>query len=198
MLVFWEQKIVLLATPKTGSTALAVALDSLSSLSVQRPPVLKHTNVHRYHRFVGPYLAAASGDRFTLIAVMREPCDWLGSWYRFRQRDDLHDSAKSTAAISFDDFVRAYCTNPQPEFAAVGAQGRFLRPHHGEGVDYLFRYDDMGRLVTFLENRLDYAIVLPRVNVSPVASLELRRETTRLLQNTLVEDFTLYSSLADK
>ena len=82
MLVFWEQKLAILATPKTGSTAIEAALDSLASISIQRPPVLKHTNVQRYHRFLGPYFEAASGDRFTVVALMREPRDWLGSWYR--------------------------------------------------------------------------------------------------------------------
>ena len=65
MLVFWEQRLAFLATPKTGSTAIAAALESLASVSIQRPPLLKHTTVHRYRRFIGPYLEAASKESFT-------------------------------------------------------------------------------------------------------------------------------------
>jgi hypothetical protein len=194
MLVFWEQRLAFLATPKTGSTAIAAALESLASVSIQRPPLLKHTTVHRYRRFVGPYLEAASKDRFTLVALMREPVDWLGSWYRFRQREET-EAAKSTHDMSFDDFVRAWCQDPRPEFADVGSQGRFLRPRQGEGVDRLFRYETIGTFVQFLEDRLNCEIILPRLNVSPPGATELAPETRAMLQEVAAEDFALYGTL---
>jgi Sulfotransferase family len=194
MLVFWEQRLAFLATPKTGSTAIAAALESLAAMSVQRPPLLKHTTVHRYRRFIGPFLEAASKDQFTLVALMREPVDWLGSWYRFRQREET-EAGKSTRDISFDDFVRAWCQEPRPDFADVGSQGKFLRPRQGVGVDRLFRYEEIGVFVQFLEERLGCEIILPRLNVSPPGSLELSPATEVLLRGTAVEDFELYETL---
>lgn len=194
MLVFWEQRLAFLATPKTGSTAIAAALESLAAVSIQRPPLLKHTTVHRYRRFIGPYLEAASKDNFTLVALMREPTDWLGSWYRFRQRDDT-DAGKSTRGMSFDDFVRAWCQDPRPDFADVGSQARFLRPRQGVGVDRLFRYEEIDGFVRFLEERLDCEITLPRLNVSPRGSTELTPGTMDLLQEAAAEDFALYAAL---
>lgn len=194
MLVFWDQRLAFLATPKTGSTAIAAALESLAAVSVQRPPVLKHTTVHRFRRFVGPYLAAASKEEFTLVALMREPRDWLGSWYRFRQREET-DPERSTRGISFDAFVQAWCRDPQPEFAAVGSQARFLRPRQGEGVDRLFRYEAIGTFVEFLEDRLGCEIILPRLNVSPSGQTELSAKTEALLHDIAAEDFALYATL---
>jgi Sulfotransferase family len=194
MLVFWEQRLAFLATPKTGSTAIAAALESLASVSIQRPPLLKHTTVHRYRRFIGPYLEAASKDTFTLVALMREPTDWLGSWYRFRQREET-EPAKSTRDMSFDDFVRAWCQDPRPDFADVGSQGKFLRPRQGVGVDRLFRYEAIGTFVQFLEDRLGCEILLPRLNVSPEGATELSPDTAALLRATAVEDFALYDTL---
>jgi Sulfotransferase family len=194
MLVFWEQRLAFLATPKTGSTAIAAALESLASVSIQRPPLLKHTTVHRYRRFIGPYLEAASKDTFTLVALMREPTDWLGSWYRFRQREET-EPAKSTRDMSFDDFVRAWCQDPRPDFADVGSQGKFLRPRQGVGVDRLFRYEAIGTFVQFLEDRLGCEILLPRLNVSPEGATELSPATAALLRATAVEDFELYATL---
>ncbi|MBD3764985.1 MAG: hypothetical protein IE927_09690 [Rhodobacterales bacterium] len=195
MLVFWEQRLALLATPKTGSTALEMALGSLASVVIQRPPELKHTTVQRYRRFVGPYLAAASGEPFTVVALMREPRAWLGSWYRYRQREDVGDPRNSTQNMTFDAFVRAYAAAPQPSFAAVGSQARFLRPRNGEGADRIFRYEQIDRFVHFLEDRLGCEIILPRVNVSPEADLALSDETEALLRRVCAEDFALYASL---
>lgn len=195
MLVFFEQRLAFLATPKTGSTAIAAALDSLAAVSIQRPPLLKHTTVHRYRRFIGPYLEAASKDSFTLVALMREPTDWLGSWYRFRQRDET-DPGKSTKGMSFDDFVRAWCQEERPDFADVGSQAKFLRPRQGQGVDRLFRYEDIRTFVHFLEDRLGCEIILPRLNVSPPGTTEVSAETAALLREVAEEDFALYQTLA--
>jgi hypothetical protein len=195
MLVFWDQRLVVLATPKTGSTAIQAALESLAALAILRPPVLKHTTVHRYHRFVGPYLEAASGHRFTVAALMREPRDWLGSWYRFRQRDDLSERTTTTRGISFEQFALDYCSDPQPAHAAVGSQARFLRPRQGMGVDHLFRYEAIGAFVTFLEDRLDCEITLPELNVSPKAALELSAMTEARLTERMAEDHALYAAI---
>ncbi len=198
MLVFWEERLAFLATPKTGSTAIAAALESLAAVSIQRPPLLKHTTVHRYRRFIGPYLEAASKAEFTLVALMREPKDWLGSWYRYRQRDRTLPE-QSTKGMSFDAFVQAWCQDPRPEFANVGSQARFLRPRKengGEkGVDRLFRYEEIDRFVQFLEDRLGCEIILPRLNVSPPGATELSAETEALLRKVAAEDFALYQSL---
>ncbi|MFN6976960.1 MAG: hypothetical protein ACK4OP_02465 [Gemmobacter sp.] len=195
MLVFWDQRLVFLATPKTGSTAIAAALEPLAALSVQRPPVLKHTTARRYHRFIGPYLSAASGARFTTVALMREPLDWLGSWYRFRRREDIQDERMRTSEMSFDAFAQAYCRQPQPGFANVGAQARFLAPDGQPGVDRIFRYEAMDRFVAFLEDRLDCALVLPTLNVSPEASVDLAPGTLAALRRTMAADFALYGTL---
>lgn len=194
MLVFWDQRLAFLATPKTGSTAIAAALESLAAVSIQRPPLLKHTTVHRYRRFIGPYLEAASKDQFTLVALMREPRDWLGSWYRFRQREET-PAGKSTAGMSFDDFVQAWCQDPRPEVADVGSQAKFLRPRQGVGVDRLFRYEEIDTFVHFLEDRLGCEILLPRLNVSPPGATELSSATEALLHEVAAEDFALYQTL---
>jgi hypothetical protein len=195
MLVFWEQRLAILATPKTGSTAIEAALDSLATLSIQRPPVLKHTSVQRFHRFIGPYLETTFGQPFSVVALMREPRDWLGSWFRYRQRDDLADPLKSTRGMDFDRFVNAWCDDPQPEFANVGSQSRFLKPKGERGLDHLFRYEEIDTFVQFLEDRLDCEIILPRLNVSPKAPLDLSPATEARLRKTAAQDFALYETL---
>lgn len=195
MLVFWDQRLVLLATPKTGSTAIAMALEPLASVSIQRPPVLKHTTAQRYARFIGPYLLQASGEPFTTVALMREPIDWLGSWYRFRQRDDVMDPKASSRGMSFDEFALAYCEDPRPPVAHVGSQAVFLQPKNKPPVDRVFRYENIGALTHFLEERLNCEIILPRVNVSPEAVTVLSPGVRKQLERTMADDLELYASL---
>ncbi|MDM7930698.1 hypothetical protein [Tabrizicola sp.] len=194
MLVFWDQRLAFLATPKTGSTAIAAALESLAAVSIQRPPLLKHTTVHRYRRFIGPYLEAASKGEFTVVALMREPRDWLGSWYRYRQREDI-DPARSTRGLSFDEFVLAWCKDPRPDYADIGSQERFLRPRQGVGVDRLFRYEEIDRFVEFLEGRLNCEVILPRLNVSPTGTTELSATTEALMREVAAPDYAMYETL---
>ncbi|MCU0827474.1 MAG: hypothetical protein MUE52_08710 [Tabrizicola sp.] len=194
MLVFWEERLALLATPKTGSAAIAAALESLAAVSVQRPPELKHTSVRAYRQFIGPYLEAATRETFAVVALMREPRDWLGSWYRFRQREET-PADLSTLGMSFDDFVQAWCQTPRPAFAEVGSQAEFLAAGDGPGLDRLFRYEDIGSFVHFLEERLGCEIILPRLNVSPPGATELAPATERMLQEVAAADYRLYGSL---
>lgn len=197
MLVFWEQRLVFLATPKTGSTAIEFALESLASLAIQRPPEIKHTPAYRYRRFLAPYLRNSSnGGEFTVVALMREPIDWLGSWYRFRQRDEVLAPERSTAGISFDSFAEDYMRDPRPPHAEVGAQARFLSGPDGLGVDRLFRYERLDEFIDFLEGRLDCEIILPRLNVSPEGETGLSPNVETRLRRYMATDFDLYDSLA--
>lgn len=195
MLIFWEQRLALLATPKTGTTAIAAALESLADVSIQRPPELKHTNARRFRRFIAPFLEQVSKQPFTLVGVMREPRDWLSSWYRYRQRSGIPNKNNSTRGMSFDAFVRAHCCENPPAYAAVGSQANFLRPENAQGADHLFRHDKIEDLVLFLESRLNFEIVLPRLNVSPKSDTEMTKDTEAVLQRFAQRDFELYDEL---
>jgi len=197
MLVFWKQRLVILATPKTGSTSIEAALESLSALSVTRPPELKHTPAYRYQRFIRPYLRASAGGAFTAVALMREPVDWLGSWYRYRQRDDVMAPEKSTRGMHFSDFARGYMADPRPAFADVGGQAKFLSGMNGEtlGVDKLFRYENLPAFVAFLEDQLGFTIELPHENVSPAGALDLPADLEAALRDHLAPEYALYNRI---
>lgn len=196
MLVFWEQRLVILATPKAGSTAVAAALGSLAALSVQRPEALKHTTARDYQRYVRPYLESVARHPFTAVALMREPQEWLGSWYRFYQKPDHADGPRSTRGLNFDAFVQGWCADTPPPYADFGTQSDFLVPDQGQApLNRLFRYADISQFVDFLEDRLHCEIILPQVNVSPLAALTLSDETAARLQVRAAADIALYASL---
>jgi hypothetical protein len=108
MLVFAKEKLVFLAMPKTGTTALEAALAPRSDMVMRNPPILKHTPAYRYNRFLVPYLEKCGLEDMKVICVVRHPIGWLGSWYRYRQRADVDGHPHSTKTIAFDDFVNEY------------------------------------------------------------------------------------------
>ncbi|WP_372887661.1 gamma-glutamyl kinase [Shimia sp.] len=198
MLVFWKEKLVLLSVPKTGTTALELALAPRADMVISNPPELKHAPVYRYNRFFRPmFERACKEDNMQTMAVMREPVSWLGSWYRFRRRDSMIGHRNATHEVSFDDFVEAYTRGDRPPFANVGSQAKFLEPRpNGTKVDHLFRYEDQPAILRFLEDRLGAEITLTRENVSPRMELALSPRTETRLRQKCAEEFALYDSIA--
>src|SRR6478735_1410055 len=92
MIFLYRAKLVILSQPKTGTTALDSALASRASLAVSGPPEMKHSGYRKFMRFVAPWIQAQTGlarKDYEIVSVMREPVDWLGSWYRYRTRERL-------------------------------------------------------------------------------------------------------------
>ncbi len=196
MLIFWKERLVFLSTPKTGSTSIETALESLAHVAIRRPPELKHVSGPRYQRHLAPLLEMAGGERFTTVALMRDPVDWLGSWWRYRQRDDIRDLPRSTSGLSFEDAARDYLSSHPGASMNVGSQARFLGVKEGvASVDKVFRYEDIGTFVHFLEDRLGGEIILPRLNVSPKGDMHLSPSTDARLRDRFAPDYAFYHSL---
>jgi len=193
MMIFLKESLVFFATPKTASTSIEMALGSKCDIRLSKSPNAKHTPFRKYKRLLEPFVMTLTGDEPDTVAMIREPIDWLGSWYRYRGRDDIQGSSNSTKDLSFDQFIAAYLSDEPPGFAQVGSQARFLGDNNGEmGMSYLYCYDDMEGMVRFLENRLERSVELGHANTSPVAELSLSPELQRQLRKTYAADFELY------
>lgn len=196
MLVFFKERLVFLSVPKTGSSAYHSALAARADMVVAGPPELKHAPLYRYNRFFRPMFEKVCDARMDTLAVMREPVSWLGSWYRYRQRDFLDGKPVSTRGMSFDAFVQGYLQGKRPDFANVGSQATFPAPRpNGTAITHLFRYEDAERLDRFLEDRLGVALAPERENVSPARSLDLTPQTERKLRRECADEFALYNSI---
>lgn len=196
MLVFSPQNLVLLAVPKTGSTAYEAALARHAALVVSAPPELKHAPLFRYNRFFRPMLERYMGANPDVVAVMREPLDWLGSWYRYRRRAALLGHPNSTTDVSFDEFVSAYCRGDPPPFARVGSQAKFLEPQrNGTCVTHIFRFENQRGFREFLEAKLGITVETGIFNRSPSLHLELSSATEARLRRKHADDFMLYDGI---
>jgi len=157
------------------------------------PPEIKHAPCYRYKRFLKPYYAQVGGKKPELMAIVRHPIDWLGSWYRYRTRDDLIGQENSTREVSFDDFVLEYCKGQPASFANVGSQNKFLRINDGEiGAQHLFQYEQWDKVIHYLEDRLDMTITLKQKNVSPKMDLHLSPAVEARLRDKRADEFAVW------
>lgn len=196
MLVFSNARLVFLSVPKTGTTAYEKALAPLASMVVRAPPELKHAPVFRYNRFFRPALEKFVGSDLDVIAVMREPLDWLGSWYRYRRRADMEGHPNGTHELNFDTFVQGYMKGQKPGYANVGSQAKFLEPQtNGTAVTRLFRYEDQANLTRFLENRLNTTIKTETLNQSPILPLDITEKTETRFRRKCAAEYAIWDSI---
>lgn len=196
MLIFYKERLALLSVPKTGTTAYEFALRDRADLVISEPPMLKHAPVYRYNRFLRPMFLNVCEVELELMAVMREPISWLGSWWRYRQRPFMKDKPNATHDISFDDFILAYMKGKKPGFADVGAQSKFLEAQpNGTSVAHLFKYEEQAKIQAFLTERLDVQFELARQNVSPSLEQQLSPEVEERFRRKCSDEFALYDSI---
>ncbi len=193
MLVFWKARLVLLAVPKTGTTALEQALLPHADTAILNPPQQKHCTVKRYRNQLQKFFEQRGQRRLELMAIVREPVDWLSSWYRYRAREAIAGGDNSTQGISFDDFVAAWLQDDPPAFAKVGRQSRFVADDANDiGVEHLFSHAKLDQAVEFLEGRVKARLELGRTNVSPTQTIELSASMLDRLHNEAPEEFALW------
>ena len=183
MLVFSAQNLVLLSVPKTGSTALEVALKPWADIAFYKQR--KHTPLGRYRRTIRPFLRDAFDLDPDTMAVIRAPLDHLRSWYRYRAAD---------LDVDFDGFVEAVLSDAPPPWARIGSQLRFLgnaRPTH------LFAYERQPVLRGFLCDRMGAQIAFPPKNVSPEAPTPISAQMQARFEARYAEEIALHAHVLD-
>ena len=194
MLVFLRHKLTFLATPKTGTTAVEMALKPRAEIVFSKNR--KHITALRYANKIAPFLEDTFGVRPASVAVMREPVDQIRSWYKYRSQKRLDGSKVSTKDISFDQYVREVISNDAPERARIGRQFNFLTDGKTKVMaDHIFAYENPEAFLMFLSEHLQHPVEIAPKNVSPKVDAPLSVETMELLREARAEDFMLYDEV---
>jgi hypothetical protein len=196
VLVFSPQSLAFIAVPKTGSTAVEMALKPKADIvfSKQR----KHMTALKFDKKIAPFLAQAFDLHPDRIAVLRDPEEQIRSWYRFRARPNLDGSDLSTRGISFDRFVRDVIAQDRPAHAAIGSQWNMLTGGAGQVlVHHLFAYETQPVFRSFLNDRFGQEIKLKPKNVSPQTDAPLDPATRAKLRVARQNEFDLYARVMD-
>jgi hypothetical protein len=196
MLVFTHQSLAYIAVPKTGTTAVEMALKPRADILFTKR--FKHMTARRFHTRIAPFLDSAFDLRPERFAVMREPEEQIRSWFRYRNRDQKLGSKASTDGMSFDEFVLAVISDKPPVFAGIGSQFAMLTSGKGAVlVHHLFAYEKPMQFQEFLCDRFDTEITLKQKNVSPPVHAPLDPATRARLQDARAPEFDLYARLQE-
>lgn len=186
--------------PKCASSSIESALAKHCNINFSGKDRIKHINAQDFRDYILAYHTKVLGNSSILtFCLMRDPTDWLFSWYRYRQRNHLkkpdHPFAHNyTGDISFDTFVEAYLSpEERPSFARLPRQMDFLRLRNGDlGVDRIFDMNRIDLVAEFLSERIGEQIEIPRKNVAPKMEMELSEALSDRLREFLQEDEALY------
>lgn len=207
LLYFHKCKLVILCQPKTGTTSLHDALAADASIAFRTPPNAKHMTYGAFRNRIAPWLLSEDSKRskLTIISVMREPIDWFGSWYRYNAREHLSRPGtkaykRYTGNINFDQYLECLLLPKQeaPEYARLGGPCSVALDNRGQvGVDRLYRYTDLDRMVDFIAEKLDRPLSLTKKNVSEVKELDASEATLARVRDHFAADFRIYENLSD-
>lgn len=194
MLIFLSRELAFLATPKTGTTAVELALKSHAEIVFARSR--KHLTALRYHMRVRPFIEETFSASPAPLAVMRNPVDQIRSWYRYRSQRRLDGNPLSTKGLSFENFVEEVISDTPPPRAQIGSQFKFLTSDDGALlVEHLFAYERQLAFRDFLSDRLGREVTLKPKNVSPDVPAPLSREVESRLRVARAPEFALYERL---
>lgn len=196
MLIFSAQSLAFIAVPKTGTTAIEMALKPKADILFSRGR--KHLPARRFVSKIAPFLAREFNLTPALFAVMRDPEEQIRSWFRYRARSARDGDANSTHGISFDAFVHAILSDNPPPYARIGSQMGMLCSGKDELlIDHLFAHDAPDVLDQFLLERFGEPIERKRKNVSPFVPAPLEPSTLKALKSARRAEFDLFARLLD-
>lgn len=200
MLIVPGKGFVFLAMTKAASTSIERAFIPYSNITLQRNP-FKHTKYAGFQRYLQPYLTAQGYPResYEVVCVIREPIDWLSSWWRYRSREEIADPSNSAhrnyaGHTSFEEFAYAFMKGKE-KFARVGRPSRFIQPQPKKAdqpVDRIFRYDRLDLLVDYLCDKVGKQVKVGVKNVSPKMTYSLSEECERELKTFLEPEYQIY------
>lgn len=196
MLISRFPPIVFFAVPKTGSVSVETAFAPHFDMVMSKNPNLKHMTVRTYDASLRHFVSRRVAKDPLKLAVVREPLDWILSWHRYRMRPEIDGKPTSSKGVSVDDFIQSYMSDEPQPYAQIGGQHSFLINKAGElGVDKLFRFDDLGTLVAYLNKRLRVDVSIDHLNASPKPADEVSADVAEAYRIYAAKEFALYESV---
>jgi hypothetical protein len=157
MLISHKYKFLFVAVPKTATTSIQECLLEFGDCELVPPK-------HKYAKQAKAELAPEIWDEYFKFAFVRNPYDWMLSWYFYRQRPQFREGKghqRYTGNTSFEDFIRFDKEWPTTQI-------EFLTDDDGKClVDFIGRYENLQHDFNVVCSQLDLPeFKLPARNVS--------------------------------
>jgi len=187
--------------PKCASTSVETAIKELCKISFSGKPRIKHLNAQVFSEKILPICQSLSGSdrKIESFCLMRDPLEWVKSWYCYRARNQLKNPCHPnhnnyTGNISYNDFIKAYISKGKKRsFSKIKTQYDFLKLGNGQiGVDHIFPLDRINLVEKFLSEKTKTVITIPKVNISPKKPIILEQGLEEELRQYLAKDISIY------
>lgn len=167
MLISVEKRFVFVANTKTASTSIEHTLMPHSDIFRGGTPERKHIPMRKILNVYGFLFDQPDyrPESFFRFGVMRDPLDWIGSWFRFRKGNNVESPLP--ADMSFEEFWAAKDWN----IMRAGGRKHLQRQMFCAGpdqvlVDVIIPYHRLGEMFGEICDVLKITSPLARKNVS--------------------------------
>lgn len=198
MLIGIEKKFVFVANTKTASTSIEKALKPHAEIHHAGSPERKHVPLRQATALYPDIFQDKDGNPalhgFFSFGVMRDPIDWLGSWFRYRKGNKV--DSPLPAEMTFEEFWKRQDWN-----IVKGNGARFLQRHlfcGNDGLvlaDVIIPYERLGAMFGEICDCLGIESHLPRENISQVSDIEVPAALEPALRAHLAPDYALRERL---
>ncbi|WP_198372722.1 hypothetical protein [Roseomonas rosulenta] len=194
---------VVLSMPKCASTSLQQALTPVCDARFKDH--MKHVDLAFVETWVLPMLRARRAPAAfepRIFCLMREPIDWLYSWYRYSWdeagRPQAGRGATAAAYPDFAAFLEAYFSPRPPRVGGVLRQSDFLRGWDGRtGRIELFRFESHRRMIDELERLGGQPLEIKVTNQSRARrDADFAGVDMAGLRARLAEEYAIYEAIA--
>jgi hypothetical protein len=197
MLIGVEKRFVFVANSKTASTSIERALLQHAEIHRAGTPQRKHIPLRtalREYRFLFGRKKYAP-ETFFKFGVMRDPADWIQSWYRYRKGNTVaHPISKET---TFEDFWKDWLAKPEKPKQKRQQKKFFVKVDGNLIADYIIPYPELDSHFATITNGLGIEAQLANHNVSKIKSLDdsLSDATLTEIRTHFAEDYALFNRL---
>ncbi|MDO6732727.1 sulfotransferase family 2 domain-containing protein [Marinovum sp. 2_MG-2023] len=199
MLIGTTKSFIFVANTKTASTSVERALKPHADIHYAGTSERKHVPLKEltklYPEVTGGPFGAAERERFFTFGVMRDPIDWIGSWYRYRKGNpEVHNPLPD--GMTFEQFWA------RRDWNVVCANGEnylqrrlFCCPKGAVLADVIIPYERLDEMFGEICEGLGVKSPLPRRNVSRLTEFKIPEAMIEPLQKHYALDFELRSRL---
>lgn len=199
MLIGVEKRFVFIANSKTASTSIEKALIAEAEIHRGGPDRRKHILLRetlKEYRFLFGRKKFAP-DTFFKFGVMRDPVDWIQSWYRYRLKNKVHHPLPE--GTTFEEFWQDNVRRAEKKKRKILQRAYFTRRNGELLADYIIPYHELAEHFNMIAPELGVAKTLPHANASKVKNLENAPSDALVeeIRDYYLKDYELFDRLAE-
>jgi hypothetical protein len=198
MLISVHKRFVFVANTKAASTSIEAVLARHAEISRPGGPQEKHTplaQVRWDYRFLFT-MPDYPFESFFRFGVMREPLDWIESWFRYRKGNKV--ASPLPASMTFAEFWEQGDWNIRRRDGTPYQQSDMFVDKRGAVLtDLIVPYHRLNEALPIVLQALGIKADVPHLNVSTLKSVDrsLSPELRARLRAHYAADYALFDSL---